>query len=94
MSHKGKNRDERSLRTVLRGICWVSNRGNDMMMEERLSFIICISHKKFIRLIKPRRMRWVGNMTCVEDTQNYVQVFMGKTYAEYTTFNTQAQTGE
>jgi len=65
---KGKTQMEGSLRqTVLRGIFGVSNRGNDRMMEERLSFIICISHKKFIRLIKPRRMRWVGYMTCMED---------------------------
>jgi len=56
MSHKRKNTDG-----------GVSNTGNDRMMEERLSFIICTSHKKFIRMIKPRRMRWVGHMTCMED---------------------------
>jgi hypothetical protein len=68
MSYKRKNTDGGSLtQTVLRGICGVSNRGHDRMMEERLSFIICISHKKFIRLIKPRRMRWVGHMTHIED---------------------------
>ena len=51
-----------------------------------------ITHK-IIRLIKPRRMRWTGHMTCTVDKWNYGLLLVGKTWAEYTPLKTQAQTG-
>jgi hypothetical protein len=54
----------------LRGKKW-QEAGEDCIM--RIS-ITCTLHQRIIRMIKSRRMRWVGHIMCVEKISNSYKI--------------------
>ena len=58
---------------------------------EELSDLYCSPN--IVRVIKSRRMRWVGHVTCMGEGRGMYRVLVGKLEGKETTGETQAQMG-